>query len=364
MSATPEALRGFQQLLPYLRLATQKRASDLYFTAGSPAMLRIEGQMHAVGGETLKAEAVEAMADSILSEHQREELTRRRSVDLATHAGGHGRFRANVFFQRGEIAMVMRFVGADVPTLEGLRLPEVLSDLSMLRRGLLLVVGATGSGKSTTLAAMLNHRNATAQGHILTIEDPIEFVHPHRRCVINQREVGIDVPDYDTGLVSAMREAPDVVLIGEVRQYSTMRACLHMANTGHFALSTLHANNAYQALQRIAAMYPSDQREQLYMDLGMTLRAVVSQRLVVGKDGRRLAACEVLLNTPYVSELITAGRIHEIRDAIESSRDRGMQSFDHALATLYREGQITEKEALEHADSRANLEAKLHFGGR
>ncbi|MCR9091579.1 MAG: ATPase, T2SS/T4P/T4SS family, partial [Proteobacteria bacterium] len=226
MSATPEALRGFRQLLPYLRLATQKRASDLYFTAGAPAMLRIEGQIHAVGSEALKAEAVAAMADAILSESQREELTRRRSVDLATHAGGHGRFRANVFFQRGEIAMVMRFVGVDVPTLEGLRLPEVLSDLAMLRRGLLLVVGATGSGKSTTLAAMLNHRNATAQGHILTIEDPIEFVHPHRRCVVNQREVGIDVPDYDTGLVSAMREAPDVVLIGEIRQHSTMRACL------------------------------------------------------------------------------------------------------------------------------------------
>jgi len=364
VTATPEALRGFQQLLPYLRLATQKRASDLYFTAGSPAMLRVEGQMHAVGKDALKAEQVEAMADAILSEAQRETLTHQRAVDLATHAGGHGRFRANVFFQRGEIAMVMRFVGADVPTIEVLQLPEVLNDLAMQRRGLILVVGATGSGKSTTLAAMLNHRNVSAQGHILTVEDPIEFVHPHRRCVVNQREVGIDVPDYDSGLVSAMREAPDVVLIGEVRQYSTMRACLHMANTGHLALSTLHANNAYQALQRIAAMYPSEQREQLYMDLGMTLRAVVSQRLVVGQDGRRVAACEVLLNTPYVSELITAGRIHEIRDAIEGSRDRGMQSFDHALASLFHEGRITEREALDNADSRANLEAKLHFGSR
>ena len=258
--------------------------------------------------------------------------------------------------------MVARFVGADIPTIAGLGLPEVLADLALQRRGLILVVGATGSGKSTTLAAMLDERNRKLQGHLLTIEDPIEYVHAHKRGIVNQREVGIDVPDYDSALVSAMREAPDVVLVGEIRERSTMQACLHMANTGHLAMSTLHANNSYQALQRIINFYPAELRPQLNMDLGMMLRAIVAQRLVRGVDGRRVAACEVLLNTPFVSELITSGRISEVHDALESSRDRGMQSFDHALATLYREGRISQQEALDNADSRANLEAKLHFG--
>ena len=358
-----DALQGFQRLQPYLRLAAEKRASDIYFTTGSPAMVRIEGEMHAVGRQPLKAEEIAAMADAMLSDAQRDALKRERSVDLATHAGGLGRFRANIFHQRGDIAMVMRFVGADIPSIEALGLPAILSDLAMQRRGLVLVVGATGCGKSTSLAAMVDHRNRTAKGHILTIEDPIEYVHSHQRAIVNQREVGLDVPDYESALVAAMREAPDVVLIGEVRMHATMQACLHLANTGHLTLSTLHANNAHQALQRIVNLYPADLRSQLYLDLGLTLRAIVSQRLIQGVDGHRVAACEVLLNTPYVSELVTAGRIDEVYDALESSRDRGMQSFDHALATLYREGRISEEEALNNADSRANLEAKLHFGG-
>jgi twitching motility protein PilU len=362
MTTATAPMEGFRKLQPYLRLASEKHASDIYFSSGAPAMIRIEGEMHPVGREALNGREIASMADAVLSDAQRRELHERRSVDLATQAGGLGRFRINVFYQRGELAMVARFVGADIPTITGLGLPEVLADLALLRRGLILVVGATGSGKSTTLAAMLDERNRKLQGHLLTIEDPIEYVHAHKRGIVNQREVGIDVPDYDSALVSAMREAPDVVLVGEIRERSTMQACLHMANTGHLAMSTLHANNSYQALQRIINFYPAELRPQLNMDLGMMLRAIVAQRLVRGVDGRRVAACEVLLNTPFVSELITSGRISEVHDALESSRDRGMQSFDHALATLYREGRISQQEALDNADSRANLEAKLHFG--
>ena len=222
MSSASSPMEGFRKLQPYLRLAAEKRASDVYFSSGSPAMIRIEGEMHPVGREALSGREIATMADAMLSDAQRKELQERRAVDLATQAGGLGRFRINVFYQRGELAMVLRFVGADVPTIAGLGLPEILADLALQRRGLILVVGATGSGKSTTMAAMLDERNRKAQGHLLTIEDPIEYVHAHKRCLVNQREVGIDVPDYDSALVSAMREAPDVVMVGEIRVRSTM----------------------------------------------------------------------------------------------------------------------------------------------
>lgn len=351
------------KLLPYLRLAVERRASDLFFTPNAPAMLKVEGEFLSVGKTIMTSEFVRELAYGILTPEQQAEFEKHREIDLATQAGGLGRFRVNVFTQRGSVGMVLRRVESEIPTLEALRLPPVLKELVLLKRGLILVVGATGSGKSTTLAAMIGHRNEQAAGHILTIEDPIEFVHPNLRSIVNQREVGSDTESYARALKSALREAPDVVLIGEIRTRETMDAALQLANTGHLTLSTLHANNAYQALQRIVNLYPEENRAQLYMDLAMTLRAVVSQRLVRRKDGRRTAAVEVLIATPYVQDLILNRRIEEIREAMAQSSDKGMQSFDDALYALWKREEITLEEALAHADSRANLEARINFGG-
>jgi twitching motility protein PilU len=351
------------KILPYLKVTVEKNASDIYFTAGAPAMLRMEGEMVAVGKSLLTAEFVRELALSILTPEQQDALSHQMELDLATQAGGLGRFRVNIFNQRGNLSMVMRYVRSDIPKLEELGVPEVLKDLSMLKRGLILMVGATGCGKSTTLAAMINHRNETATGHILTIEDPIEFIHPNKRSIVNQREVGQDTLSYDRALVSALREAPDVIVIGEIRKRETMDASIQLANTGHLVISTLHANNSYQALQRIVNLYPDEMRDQLYMDLSLTLRAIISQRLVRGKNAKRRAAVEIMLNTPYVQELILSRRIGEIREAMAQSTERGVQSFDEALFRLYKAGVIELDEALSNADSRANLEAKINFGG-
>ena len=351
------------KILPYLKLAVEKNASDLFFTPNAPAMLKVEGDMLAIGKTLMTSEFIRELAHSILTPEQQAHLAEHLEIDLATQAGGLGRFRVNIFSQRGSLAMVLRYVKSEVPRLEQLGVPEVLRELIMLKRGMILMVGATGSGKSTTLAAMVQHRNENAAGHILTIEDPIEFLHPNKRSIINQREVGTDTVSYDRALISSLREAPDVILIGEVRRRETMDACVQLANTGHLAISTLHANNAYQALQRIVNLYPQDLREQLYMDLSLTLRAIVSQRLVRRKDGKRVAAVEVLINTPYVQELILSRRIDGLRDAMEQSSDKGMQTFDRSLYGLYRRGLIELEEALDNADSRTNLEARINFGG-
>ena len=350
------------KILPYLKLAVEKNASDLYFTSNSPAMLRIEGEMMAVGKSVLTSEFIKELAYSILTPEQQEYLTRHLEIDLATQAGGLGRFRVNVFHQRNTVAMCLRLVRSDIPRLEDLGMPATLKDLVMLKRGMILMVGATGSGKTTTLAAMIGHRNENAAGHILTIEDPIEFVHPNKRSIINQREVGMDTESYDRALVSSLREAPDVIQVGEVRKRDTMDAVIQLANTGHLAISTLHANNAYQALQRIVNLYPDTLRDQLYLDLSLTLRAIISQRLVRGKDGRRIAAVEVMVNTPFMQDLILSRRIDEIRHAMDQSSDKGMQTFDQSLLSLYKQGKIDMEEALTNADSRTNLEAKINFG--
>ncbi len=351
------------KILPYLKLAVEKNASDLFFTTNAPAMLKVEGQMLAVGKNKLTAEFIRELVLSILTPEQQEQLQRKREIDLATEAGGLGRFRVNVFHQRDTLGMVMRYVKAEVPRLDDLGVPEVLKDLIMHKRGMLLMVGATGSGKSTTLAAMINHRNENAAGHILTIEDPMEFVHPNKRSIVNQREVGTDTLSYDNAIHSALREAPDVILIGEIRTRSTMDACMQLANTGHLSISTLHANNAYQALQRIINLYPEELRDQLYMDLSLTLRAIISQRLVRTKDGKRCAAVEVMVNTPFIAELILNRRVDEIREAMAQSSDKGMLTFDDSLYRLYRDGRVDLDEALSNADSRTNLEAKINFGG-
>jgi len=350
------------KILPYLKLAVEKNASDIFFTNNAPAMLKIEGEMLAVGKTLMTNSLIRELVENILTSEQRQYLDEHFEIDLATDAGGLGRFRVNVFTQRNTVAMVLRYVKAEIPTVEKLGVPEVLKDLIMLKRGMILMVGATGSGKSTTLAAMINHRNDNAAGHILTIEDPIEFLHPNKRSIVNQREVGTDTESYARALKSSLREAPDVILIGEVRVRETMDAVIQLANTGHLGISTLHANNAYQALQRIINLYPDELRDQLYMDLSMTLRAIVSQRLVRRKDGRRCAAVEVMVNTPYIADLILNRRIEEVKEAMANSSDRGMQTFDTSLFKLYSDGLIDLDEALNNADSRTNLEAKINFG--
>ena len=350
------------KILPYLKLAVEKNASDIFFTANAPAYLKVEGEFLAIGKNLMTGEFINELAMSILTPEQQEYFKQHLEIDLATQAGGLGRFRVNVFTQRNTVGMVLRFVKSEVPNIASLNVPEVLKDLIMLKRGMILMVGATGSGKSTTLAAMMNHRNESMAGHILTIEDPIEFVHPNKRSIINQREVGTDTVSYERALKSSLREAPDVILIGEIRTRETMEACMQLANTGHLAISTLHANNAYQALQRIINLYPDELRDQLYMDLSMTLRAIVSQRLVRRKDGRRCAANEVMINTPFIQELILSRRIDEIKTTMNQSSDKGMLTFDNSLYNLWKSGVVDIEEALSNADSRANLEAKINFG--
>lgn len=347
---------------PFLKLMVEKNASDLFFTTNSPVRIKIEGKIVPVGKTMLTPELTRAAAYGIMTEEQRAEFDAELEIDFAIAEAGLGRFRVNAFRQRGDVGLVLRYITAEVPNIHDLVVPEILQDLILARRGLLLMVGATGSGKSTTLAAMINHRNENLAGHILTIEDPIEFVHPNKQAIVNQREVGADTKTYDRALKSSLREAPDVILIGEIRDRETMEAALELAGTGHLAISTLHANNAHQTMDRIINMFPEEMHKQLFMDLSLNLRAIISQRLVPTKDGKRCAAVEVMINTPHVAELILQGRIDEIRESMESSPEKGVQTFDMALHQLYKDGRIDMEEALKNADSRANLEAKINFG--
>jgi twitching motility protein PilU len=347
---------------PYLKLMVEKKASDLYFTTNAPVKIKIEGKQVPVGKTLLTPEMVREAAYGIMSEKQRKSYEVKHECDFAIAEEGVGRFRVNVFVQRGNVAMVLRYIPSEVPKFENLNLPPVLKDLILHKRGLMLMVGSTGSGKSTTLSAMINHRNESQAGHILTIEDPIEFSHPNIQSIVNQREVGQDTLSYANALKSSLREAPDVILIGEIRDRETMEAAIELAGTGHLAISTLHANNAHQTMDRIINMFPQELHKQLFMDLSLNLRAIISQRLVIGKDGKRVAAVEVMLNTPHIADLILKGQVDEIREAMEESPEGGMQSFDEALHRLYKEGRIELEEALKNADSRANLEAKINFG--
>ncbi len=352
------------ELTPYLKLMVTKGASDLFFSAGAPVNIKVEGKATPIGSEPLLGTRLRELAYGLMNQNQVKIFEDTLEMNLGVSVEGLGRFRVNVFRQRGEISMVIRYLTTIIPTVEDLNLPPVLKDLALLKRGLILVVGATGSGKSTTLAAMLDHRNASTSGHILTVEDPMEYVFQHRKAVINQREVGIDTLNYANALKNAMREAPDVIMIGEIRDKDTMRYAITYGQTGHLALSTLHANNANQAMGRIVSFFPHEEHAQLFMDLSLNLRAVVSQRLVIGVDGRRLPAAEVMLNTPYIAELIRKGEMDELKRAIEETRMKGMQSFDQSLYDLYRAAKIIKEEALTNADSRTNLEWKMNFGGQ
>ncbi|MEJ2760444.1 MAG: PilT/PilU family type 4a pilus ATPase [Gammaproteobacteria bacterium] len=348
---------------PYLKLMVEKNASDLFFTVGAPVKIKLEGRISSVGKTLLDSETTQAAAYGIMNVHQINYFEENLECDFAISLDeGAARFRVNVFRQRGEVGIVLRLIPSNIPTIDQWGLPEVLKELSGHKRGLILMVGATGAGKSTTLAAMIDHRNNSMPGHILTIEDPVEFSHPNKKAIVNQREIGIDTLSYPNALRAALREAPDVILIGEIRDRSTMEAALELSNTGHLALTTLHANNAHQAMERVINMFPQDLHKQLYMDLALNLRAVISQRLVLAIDGKRCAAMEIMINTPHISELILRGEIDEIREAMEGSGQSGMQTFDMALHSLYKEGRIELEEALNNADSRTNLEARINFG--
>lgn len=350
------------KIVPYLKLAVDKQASDLYFTAKAPVIIKIHGEHHPVGKNELSTEQVTEIIMEMLSPDQKAALKENWEIDFATEAGGVGRFRVNVFHQRRHLGMVLRLIASVPPTVEQLRVPVILKDLVTMRRGLIIMVGATGSGKSSTLAAMVNHRNTTMAGHILTIEDPIEFAHPNKRSIVNQRELGLDTHSFENSLRSALREAPDVILVGESRDHDTMNACLQLAGTGHLVMTTLHATNSYQACQRIVRMFEPHEREQLYMDLSLNLRAIVAQRLVKSRDGKRVAAVEVMLNTPYIAELIQQAKFEEIKQVMADTTEKNIQTFDTALINLFREGLIEREEALQAADSRAQLEQRLDFG--
>lgn len=341
----------------------EKKASDLFFSPFTPAKIKIDGKIMPVNKLEMTPKMVKQAAIELMDEDQLEAFTRELEIDFAISEPGLGRFRVNVFHQRGNVSMVLRYITAELPTLDELGMPEQMKELVMLRRGLILMVGATGSGKSTTLAAMLNHRNEKTSSHIITIEDPIEFLHPNKQSIVNQREVGLDTKSYARALKSAMRAAPDVIQIGEIRDRESMQSAIDMAGTGHLVLATLHSNNAPETLDRIINMFPSEQHAQVFMDLGHYLRAILSQRLVRARTGKRVAAVELMLNTPHVKDLVLKGDISEIKEALKDSGEKGMQNFDDALLALYKVGTITLEEAMSHADSRSNLEAKVNFGG-
>lgn len=355
------------RLEPFLELAMDKGASDLYFTTHAPVMIRVEGQLHPLRASevsTLTPAVLEQLVEDTLTEKQRAVFAVEHELDFAFRYGTRGRFRANVFRQRGSAGMVLRNIG-NVPTLAEFDMPAVLADLAMQKRGLVLVVGATGAGKSTTLAAMLNHRNENASDHILTIEDPVEFMFRHKRSIVNQREIGTDTRSFARALRSAMREAPDVVQLGEIRDPETADACLQMASTGHLAMATMHASNAHQCLQRLVALFPESTRGAVYMELALNLRAIVCQRLVRDIDGKRVAAYEILLNTPYIADLIRHGRLDTVAEALaEADGGDGAVSFDNALLALVNAGRVSDDEALLHADSRDNLHSRMAFDRR
>jgi len=347
---------------PLFKLMVERKASDLFFTSNAPVKIKIEGQIFPVNKQVLSPETVRQTALALMTPEQREWFLREWEIDFAISEPGLGRFRVNIFMQRGYPALVMRYITADMPKLDLLGLPQVMADLIMAKRGLVMMVGATGSGKSTSIAAMINYRNENSSDHIVTIEDPIEFLHTNKRSIVNQREVGLDTKSYSRALRGVMRAAPDVILIGEVRDRESMEAAINLSGTGHLVLATLHANNCAEALDRIINMFPQDQHNQIFLDLSQYLKAIMGQRLIPGKDGKRVAAVEVMLNTPHIAELVKKGDVVSIKEAIVLSGERDIQSFDMALLQLYKAGRVELEDALANADSRTNLEAKINFG--
>ena len=349
---------------PLLQLAAEKQASDLFFSAGAPVNIKIDGIAMPVNAQILDAEIIKRIAYELMSPKRIAEFESEMEMNFSFRADGIGNYRVNIFRQRGDIAIVIRHVKGKIDNVENLHLPNVLKELIMEKRGLVLVVGATGSGKSTTLAAMIEHRNTTRSGHILTIEDPVEYIFGHGKSIVNQREIGTDTLTYENALSSGMREAPDVLMIGEVRDRDTLKHALIFAQTGHLCLTTLHANNSYHALNRIVNFFPYDSRQSVLSDLSMCLRAVISQRLVRNVQGKQTPAVEILLNTSLIADLIKNDEIDKIRDAIEKSVSAGSQTFEQALYRLFKTGQITKEEAMHNADSPSNLATLIDFSER
>lgn len=346
---------------PYLRLMVEKSGSDLFFSVGARPSVNIEGKMLPIGEQVVDPDAMHGLSSALLDPRYRAEFETDLEVNLGFSRPGIGRFRASVYHQRGEPAIVIRHIKSQVPTLDELALPAELAEFVMAKTGLVLVVGAAGSGKSTTLAAMVDHRNRNSGGHIVTVEDPIEFLHRHRRSIVDQREVGIDTLSYSVALANALREAPDLIMIGEIRDVEAMGHALHFTETGHLVLATLHANNAAQTIERIVNFFPPDRRDGLLMDLSLHLRAIISQRLIPSLDGRRVAAVEVMPRTAHIADLVLKGRITDIRDAMASGLDPGLRSFDQAIFDLWQAGRIDPQQALHHADSAHELRMRIEF---
>jgi twitching motility protein PilU len=343
----------------YLNILAKKDGSDLYLSTGAPPCAKFQGTLKPLSQTALQPGEIERIANEIMDEEQREEFVHELEMNLAISIAGVGRFRINIFKQRNEISIVARNINTEIPQFDDLGLPPVLKDVVMTKRGLVLFVGGTGSGKSTSLAALIDHRNSTSGGHIITIEDPVEYVHRHKKSIVNQREVGVDTRSFRNALKNTLRQAPDVILIGEIRDRETMEHALEFAETGHLAISTLHANNANQALERIINMFPEERRPQLLLGLAQNLRAIVSQRLIPTVDGKRCAAVEVLLGTKTIEELILKARLEDIKEIMSKSENLGMQTFDAALFHLYRAGRISYDEALANADSANNLRLRI-----
>ncbi len=348
-----------------LRLLVSRNGSDLFITAEFPPAIKVDGKITKVSPQPLTPAHTLALARSIMNDKQVAEFERTKECNFAISPPGIGRFRANAFIQQGKVGLVLRVIPQTLPTIDGLGMPQVLKEVAMTKRGLCILVGATGSGKSTTLAAMVDWRNENSYGHIITIEDPVEFVHPHKNCVVTQREVGLDTDSWEVALKNTLRQAPDVILMGEIRDRETMEHAVAFAETGHLCLATLHANSANQALDRIINFFPEERRPQLLMDLSLNLRALISQRLIPRQDGKgRAAAVEIMLNSPLISDLIFKGEITEIKEIMKKSRNIGMQTFDQALFDLYENNVISYEDALRNADSLNDLRLQIKLNSQ
>ncbi len=348
-------------LTHFLKIMKEKNGSDMFLSTGAPINIKVEGKLMPLGSTALPNGLVKKIAYSIMNEGQVPEFERENELNLAISVPGVGRFRVNVFKQRNEVGMVIRTIKTEIPSAKELKIPELLNDLILEKRGLILVTGATGSGKSTTMASMINHRNTQMTGHILTIEDPIEYMHRHKKSIVNQREVGVDTHSYKKALKNALREAPDVILIGEIRDMDTMEAAIAFAETGHLCLATIHANNADQAIERVLNFFPTDTHKNVLLNLALNIKAIIAQRLILDKQELRMPAVEILINTPMIREMIRRGEVNKLKEAMESSLDDGMQTFDSELYRMYKQGIITLKEALLNADSPQGLEVKINL---
>ena len=357
-----EGLKFMHQLLAMM---VGKKGSDLFITAGFPPAIKVDGKLTPATTQILTPQHTMELSRAIMNDRQAAEFETSKECNFAISPQGVGRFRVNAFVQQGRVGLVLRTINTRIPTLAELNLPSVLKDVAMTKRGLVMFVGGTGCGKSTSLAAMIGYRNENSYGHIITIEDPVEFVHEHKNCIVTQREVGVDTDTWETALKNTLRQAPDVILIGEVRDRETMEHAIAFAETGHLCLCTLHANSSNQALDRIINFFPEDRRQQLLMDVSLNLRGFISQRLIPLKDGKgRVAAVEVMLNSPLISDLIFKGEVHEIKEIMKKSRELGMQTFDQALFDLYEAGQIAYEDALRNADSVNDLRLEIKLRGK